>query len=97
MPTQESVKAKKTKAARFEPLFAGYKPLPHAYDELFRDNLCPREDFGPVVKLIDSVGKTELNMRQRLASRALFAGGLADGSPFTDCTPTVLKSRHSVE
>jgi uncharacterized circularly permuted ATP-grasp superfamily protein len=55
------------------PLFAGYRPLPGAADEMFGAEGLPREEAAWVISLLDQMGVTEFRSRKRLAEM-LFQG-----------------------
>jgi uncharacterized circularly permuted ATP-grasp superfamily protein len=57
-------------------LFAGYKPLSDAYDEVFDSKAKPRPDCAGVVRMFDEIGKAEFRARQKIADHTFRKGGI---------------------
>jgi uncharacterized circularly permuted ATP-grasp superfamily protein len=59
-----------------ESLFAGYQPLPGAYDEFVDAAGVPHRAVASVVAHLDELGRTELKRRKKLADATFLRGGV---------------------
>ena len=57
-------------------LFAGYTPLPGAYDEMFGDDGAPRPELRRIAQLLAASGAGEFTRAQQLAELALLNQGV---------------------
>lgn len=58
------------------PLFADYKPLESAYDEYYGSQGKIRPEVSHLVRLLDSLGRDEFRLRQKLADTTFLESGI---------------------
>ena len=74
MAKQEAGRKASTKPTT--PLLDSYSPLPDVYDEFCVAPGEPRPDVARVARLLNQIGRSEFQRRQRLAESAFRVGGI---------------------
>jgi len=74
--TRTKKSAKQPTEREKEPLFADYRPLDGAVDEVFQPDGTAHPAFAGVVRDLDQLGRNEFRSRQRLAENAFLRGGI---------------------